>query len=203
MPEPRKYRRVYADKEQRMYSNDPMRQQIASKYNEPVVPIEEVVVTPKYRTLPQNRFFRRPGETEQQYYGRMASQESITPYFPEKDIIAAELIGGLASKVAPRFSSRLGSVEKGSVSESDKEWYRGLVKELEKRGMEPTPENIRKYLSTPEKPYKVVLPELSKYQKTKAFMSTLNDIMKKKYVGAYNPVPYAVRDENNQFEAFK
>jgi len=186
-----------------MYSNDPMRQQIASKYNEPVVPIEEVVVTPKYRTLPQNRFFRRPGETEQQYYGRMASQESITPYFPEKEIIAAELIGGLASKVAPRFSSRLGSVEKSSVSEADKEWYRDLVKEVESHGMEATPENIRKYLSTPVEPYKVVLPELSKYQKAKTLVNTLNDIMKKKYVGAYNPVPYAVRDENNQFEAFK
>jgi len=203
MPEPKKYRRVYADKERRMYSNDPMRQQIASKYNEPVVPIEEVVVTPKYRTLPQNRFFRRPGETEQQYYGRMASQESITPYFPEKEIIAAELIGGLASKVAPRFSSRLGSVEKGPVSEADNQWYRDLVKEVESHGMEATPENIRKYLSTPVEPYKVVLPELSKYQKAKTLVNTLNDIMKKKYVGAYNPVPYAVRDENNQFEALK
>jgi len=203
MPEPRKYRRVYADKEQRIYSNDPMRQQIASKYNEPVVPIEEVVVTPKYRTLPQNRFFRRPGETEQQYYGRMASQESITPYFPEKEIIAAELIGGLASKVAPRFSSRLGSVEKGSVSEADKEWYRGLVKELEKRGMEPTPENVRKYLTTPEKPYEVVLPELSKLKNAKVYLKALSQKLGKIYGGTLNPMPYTLRDENNQFEALK
>jgi hypothetical protein len=195
MPEPKKYRRVYADKEQRMYSNDPMRQQIASKYNEPVVPIEEVVVTPKYRTLPQNRFFRRPGETEQQYYGRMASQESITPYFPEKEIIAAELIGGLASKVAPRFSSRLGSAEKAPVSEADKEWYRGLVKELEKRGMEPTPENVRKYLLVGRK--------LSKLQNAKVYLKALSQKFGKIYGGTLNPMPYTLRDENNQFEALK
>ena len=195
MPEPKKYRRVYADKEQRMYSNDPMRQQIASKYNEPVVPIEEVVVTPKYRTLPQNRFFRRPGETEQQYYGRMASQESITPYFPEKEIIAAELIGGLASKVAPRFSSRLGSAEKAPVSEADKEWYRGLVKELEKRGMEPTPENVGKYLLVGRK--------LSKLQNAKVYLKALSQKFGKIYGGTLNPMPYTLRDENNQFEALK
>ena len=165
-----------------MYSNDPMRQQIASKYNEPVVPIEEVVVTPKYRTLPQNRFFRRPGETEQQYYGRMASQESITPYFPEKEIIAAELIGGLASKVAPRFSSRLGSAEKAPVSEADKEWYRGTA---------------------PGGPYEVVLPELSKLQNAKVYLKALSQKLGKIYGGTLNPMPYTLRDENNQFEALK
>ena len=152
-----------------MYSNDPMRQQIASKYNEPVVPIEEVVVTPKYRTLPQNRFFRRPDETEQQYYRRMASQESITPYFPEKEIIAAELIGGLASKVAPRFSSRLGSSEKGN----------------------DLPRGLRPAKFNPYRTGKIL---------AKRWMTEFDDTMNQ--IKPYT-MPYVVRDENNQFEAFK
>ena len=178
-----------------MYSNDPMRQQIAAKYNEPVIPIEEVVVTPKYRTLPQNRFFRRPGETEQQYYSRMATQESITPSFPEKEVIAAQLVGGLASKIAPRL---------GIMSALEEKEMAKVLKEMEQRGIEPTAENFGKYLkSTMPKPEKVVIPKLSKYKKAKIYMEAIDEVLRKQYGGPSNPVPFALRDENNEFQALK
>ena len=178
-----------------MYSNDPMRQRIAAKYDEPVIPIEEVVVTPKYRTLPENRFFRRPGETEQQYYSRMAAQESITPTFPEKDIIAAQLVGGLTSKIAPRL---------GAMSAWEEKEMAKVLKEMEQRGIKPTAENFGKYLkSTMPKAEKVVMPELSKYNKAKVYMKTLNEVLRKQYGGSSNPVPFALRDENNEFQALK
>ena len=190
MPEPKKYRSVYTDKEHRMYSNDPMRQRIAAKYDEPVIPIEEVVVTPKYRTLPQNRFFRRPGETEQQYYSRMATQESITPSFPEKEVIAAQLVGGLASKIAPRL---------GAMSAWEEKEMAKVLKEMEQRGIKPTAENFGKYLkSTMPKAEKVAMPEPSKYKKAINYMEVLNETLKKHYGGYYNPVPFVLRDENTE-----
>lgn len=110
MPEPKKYRkkarRVYGDKEHRVYSSDPVRQEIADKYiNEPVIPIEEVVVTPKYRTLPENSSFRRPGETSDEYYRRMAVQEGITPDGIEDALIGP--LAGAAMKAGIKFMSPL------------------------------------------------------------------------------------------------
>lgn len=191
MPEPKKYRSVYTDKEHRMYSNDPMRQQIAAKYDEPVIPIEEVVVTPKYRTLPQNRFFRRPGETEQQYYSRMATQESITPSFPEKDIIAAQLVGGLASKIAPRL---------GALSQEEQ--WKKLAKEMQ------GPRNMKDYEAAMAEAKKLMDPtvppkRMSTKNEIKFWMKMLNDVLQKQYGGSMNPVPFALRDENNEFQALK
>lgn len=184
MPEPKKYRSVYTDREHRMYSNDPMRQRIAAKYDEPVIPIEEVVVTPKYRTLPQNRFFRRPGETEQQYYSRMAVQESITPAFPEKDIIAAQLVGGLASKIAPRL---------GAMSQAEQQELKELVKEMKRKGLDPSnPKNwmpeVKKVSAPKTKTKDAVLDEI------KFWWQQLGRTMEGRDVGG-SPMFLAVRDE--------